>query len=434
MFRLNIDHVLHDNILNVLNFFGFTHRCFFVGGMVRDNVLGKLVNDIDIVIANVSQKEISELNTHLTLTGKDFPVFRFRVVDSNQVEHEIELAVARIERSTGYGHSDYEVSFGEDISLEDDLVRRDLTFNAMAVPVMNLRYLVDLFNGVQDLTDKIIRHTSDAFAEDPLRVFRVARFLTRFEGFTVHPTTVELCRDINFKTAFLDAERISLELGKLFKSSKKPSVFFRFLKDTDNLQIWFPEIFNMIGIPQPEKYHGTNDVFDHTMETIDNASMFTNDFNILMGALFHDIGKTLTPDDILPAHHGHENSGATLVNEVIDRLKLSNNTKKVIFDSVKNHMKIGRTLEMKNRTVLKMVQQLKRNDTFHDSIAVSHADRLRDGGLSCDIMKKLHFAEMILSEKLPLDIVQRLTGKNGEQCQQIVLSFRLKRFNELYCA
>lgn len=430
MSTLKIDKILHNNIINVLNFFNITDRSFFVGGMIRDHFLNKPIQDIDIAVEKIKESELNELKEHLNLTGLDFPVFRFRVLDSNQVEFEIELAVSRRERSTGIGHKNFCVTFGENVTIEDDLKRRDLTINSMAIPVNNLNHLVDPFGGLFDLNERILRHTSDAFQEDPLRIFRLARFLARFSDFTVHPSTIDLCTKINTTTKSLSGERVSQEVEKMFKSSKVPSIFFKFLKEVDNLFIWFPEIDSMIGIPQPEKHHGNNDVFDHTMETIDNASMFTKDEAILFGALFHDIGKILTPENILPAHHSHENNGLVLVNDIVKRLKLNKRISKVIFDSIKNHMKIGRTLEMRDKKVISMVSDLVRNNTFHDVIAVSHADRLRKGGLSSEIIKVLHFAEFVLREKLPEELVLTFANKNGLQCNQLVQSFRLKRLKE----
>lgn len=431
MNKLKIDQVLHLNIINVLNFFGIAHKSFFVGGMVRDHLLGLPCNDIDIVVSNISHSEVVDLTEHLHLTGKDFPVFRFRVLDSNQVEWEIELSVARIERSTGPGHKDFAVEFGENVSLEDDLVRRDITVNSMAVPVTDIENLVDLFNGVSDLEHKIIRHTSHAFSEDPLRIFRVARFLARFSEFVVHEDTIELCKVLCNSTLHLSGDRVGGEVVDMFKSCRQPSVFFKFLKHTNNLHIWFPELHNMIGVPQPVLHHGTNDVFDHTMETIDNARIFTNDVNILFGALFHDVGKIFTPAHILPAHHGHEDVDSKFIDNIVDRLRLSGETKKHINDAIRNHMKLSLSLEMRDKKVINMVSGLVRNDTFHNVIAVSHADRMRKGGLSCETIKRLHKAEFAVREKLPQHMVEKLKGKTGDQCKELVHVFRLNKFKEI---
>lgn len=428
-----IDNVLHQNIINVLNFFGITARCYFVGGAVRDNLLGLDVHDYDLTVECLTQNETDELVHHLNLTGNDFPVFRFRVQDSNQVEHEIELAAARIERSVGPRHTDFVVQFGENVTINEDLLRRDLTINSMAVPVNDLDQVIDLVGGINDLNDRLLRHTSSAFVEDPLRIFRLARFVAgKFSNFEVANETVNLCRQIADSTIHLSGDRVALETEKMFNTSNTPSVFFKFLKHVGNLHIWFPELYKMIGVPQPVKYHGDNDVFDHTMDVVDHARIFTNDPVILWAALFHDVGKILTPIPILPAHHNHEENGTDLVDSIVDRLRLSNVIRINMFDSIRNHMKIAKVLELKNSTLIDMVSKLNRNRTLHNVIAVTYADRMRNGGLSCDILKKLHVAEIVLQEQLPKEVVNRLKDKTGEQCKQLVRQFRINRFSEQF--
>lgn len=431
MTNFRIDNTLHQNIVNVLNFFNITDRCYFVGGSVRDNLLGYDVNDYDVAVEKVTQKEINELVYHLNLTGKDFPVFRFRVLDSNQVEHEIELAVARVERSNGPKHTDFEVEFGENVSIADDLVRRDLTINSLAVPVLQLDTVIDLVGGLDDLNSKLLRHTSDAFSEDPLRIFRLARFATgKFSHFEVSRATVNLCREIAESTVHLSGDRVASEVEKVFETANRPSAFFRFLNHIGNLHIWFPELNNMIGVPQPVKYHGENDVFDHTLEVVDHARIFTKDVAILWASLFHDVGKTLTPVAILPSHHKHEQNGLKLVDDIAKRFHFSNWIRANIYDAIRNHMKIAKGAELNNATIVDMVSLLNRNHTLHNAIAVSYADRMRDGGLSSEVLKRLHIAEIAVQEKLPQTVVNRLKGLSGEKCREFVRQYKINRFIE----
>lgn len=430
--QFKIDPVLHNNILNQLNRFGLAARSFFVGGAVRDNLVNLPVNDFDIAIERLTADEAIQLENAWELTGQDFPVFRFNVFDSCDNLHSIEVAAARLERSTGPGHSDFHVVFGENVTIADDLLRRDLTINSMAVPVTDLSTLIDLHGGRRDLDQRILRHTSSAFVEDPLRVFRVARFLAhKFNNFEVAPETVDVCRELSAITSFLDAERVNAELTKVLVSASHPSVFFEFLKDTDNLRVWFPELAAMVNVPQPAKFHGDNDVFAHTMETLDNARSFTNDVHILLGALFHDVGKILTPTHKLPAHHNHDEAGVQLVQGIADRLRLSNRSKTCVEAAVKCHMKVALVSEMRPKSIIKLVAELKRRNVFHETLAVAHADRLRNSGLSFDDQRALYVAFVVLSEPLPVDVVAKLRTLNGEQCKNVVHAFRVSQFKRV---
>jgi hypothetical protein len=218
----------------------------------------------------------------------------------------------------------------------------------------------------------------------------------------------------------------------MFKSSKKPSLFFKTLYDLNNLDIWFNQIYLMVGIPQPTKYHGNNDVFDHTMEVIDTLSNFTNDPSVLFAGLFHDIGKVYTPIEILPHHYGHENIDSIIIEKVLYNLSATNDVKKKTLAAVKYHMKLARVSEMRHSKVLKMVKHLMSLNILDDVILIAHADKMRNNGLTFDDLRKIHFACFCLDEKLPeyiIDSIKNIT--DGNKIQQIVLNYRIKRYKEL---
>lgn len=425
-----VDHTLHSNLVKEFTKLGMEDRVYYVGGVLRDHLLNRKNKDVDMMLEKVSPSDIKKLDAKYEMTGKDFPVYRFNVKDSFGKLNEIELAVARKERSVGKGHNDFKVEFGEDISLRDDMIRRDLTFNSMAASLVKPTEIIDLFNGRKDLNNGVVRHTSDAFAEDPLRVFRAARFAARY-GFKIHESTSKLMRKIAPDTRRLSPERVYGEVNSMFSSAKKPSTFFKELAKTNNLKHWFPEVDNMINIAQPEKYHGKNDVFDHTMETLDNVKLFSDNNDALFGALFHDVGKTLTPKSMLPKHHGHDKAGLSLVGKITKRLKLTNANKKTINDAISFHMTVPKVTEMKHSKVLRMVKTLTSNNTLDNVISIAQADRMRDGGIDAATIERIRLAEQVNKMNLPSTIQAKLKGKTGPIIANIVEQWRIEEFKKL---
>ena len=277
---------------------------FLVGGAVRDTVIGCESHDRDFVVVGLNEN-IFMNNFEAKRTGKQFPVFRLQVDDE-----EVEIALARKEEKIGEGHNGFQMIFDETISIEEDLIRRDVTMNAMAISMKDNR-LVDPFHGKEDIQNKIIRATSEHFLEDPLRVLRVARQAAKF-NFSVSEDTLKLMNKCKDELHTLPFSRIWGEMEKALMT-KKPSIFFQVLKDANVLNDIFPEIANLIGKTQPIEFHPEGDAFNHSMLVLDEVSKSSNSLEARFCALFHDIGKSITPKELLPKHHGHDFEGKKII-------------------------------------------------------------------------------------------------------------------------
>nr|MBX2849121.1 multifunctional CCA addition/repair protein [Acidiferrobacterales bacterium] len=279
--------------------------------------------------------------------GKDFPVF------INKETGE-EYALARTERKTAKGYQGFQFSTSPNISLEDDLLRRDLTINAMAQDESG--DLVDPFNGKADLEAGIIRHVSDAFIEDPVRILRAARFAARFD-FSVAPETLELMREMvaNGEVDALVPERVWAELHKALKTDA-PHRFIRVLRDCGALQRIMPEVDALFGVPQTAKYHPEIDTGIHTMMVIEQAAKLTDDTMVRFAALTHDLGKGVTPQDILPSHRGHEIAGLPLIKDFCARLKVPKKYQSLALAVGEYHLHMHKMFELKAQTVIKMLE------------------------------------------------------------------------------
>lgn len=323
----------------------FLTPTYLVGGAVRDRIMGIPVKDRDYVVVGSSPEEM--IANGYKQVGADFPVFL-------SPEGE-EYALARMERKVGVGYHGFETDFSKSVTLEDDLFRRDLTMNAIAMNPDTEEY-IDPFNGIRDIKNGVIRHVSDFFADDPVRVLRVARFAARY-GFAIATETKVLCRAMvkNGEINHLTAERVALEMTKAL-SEKKPSIFFEVLESFGALEVLFPELHALIGQTQPEKHHAEGDAFVHTMMVLDWSAMMTsqNDIATRFSALVHDLGKGLTPKDKLPKHHGHEEAGVPVVHAMCDRLKLSSEFRDKGALSARFHGHIHKLMELKEKTILKI--------------------------------------------------------------------------------
>lgn len=293
-------------------------KIYLVGGCIRDRLLGIKDSDKDYCVTGATPEEMQKLG--FKQCGKDFPVFLHPKTNE-------EYALARTERKNGHGYTGFISDFSKDITIEEDLLRRDLTINAIASPIDDLNTLIDPSNGLSDLKNKILRHVSDAFIEDPLRVLRLARFYARFYylGFSVAPETVKLCKDIarsgELKT--LTPQRIWLETQKALKT-KKPEKFFEFLKETHALEDTIPEVYNLIDVVQREIYHPEGDVFNHTMLTLKEITKLTDYTPTRFAMLCHDFGKSLTIKEDLPDHPKHYLNGKTIIKSMASRLGIPN--------------------------------------------------------------------------------------------------------------
>jgi tRNA nucleotidyltransferase (CCA-adding enzyme) len=322
-------------------------KVYAVGGAVRDRLLGLPVKDQDYVVVGSTPEEMQRLG--YKPVGKDFPVFL------HPQTHE-EYALARTERKKGRGYRGFEVHAAPDVTLEQDLARRDLTINAIARSAEGI--LIDPFNGATDLKAGILRHVSPAFVEDPVRVLRVARFAARF-GFRIAPETLQLMRDM-VKTGELDdlvAERVWQELSRGLMEAA-PSRMFATLRDCGALAIVLPEVDRLFGVPQQARYHPEIDSGVHVMLVIDQAAGIEASLAVRFAALTHDLGKGTTPPELLPAHHGHEQRGVGLIVALCERLRVPNECRDLAILAARHHGDIHRALELKPSTVLKLLSSV----------------------------------------------------------------------------
>ena len=310
-------------------------KVYLVGGAIRDKLLGIENHDEDYCVTGISFEEFKELFPEAHVRGKDFPVF-----DINNKE----FAIARKERKIGIGHNSFSVEVDKKITIEEDLERRDITINAIAKEVLTDK-IIDPFHGREDLKNKIIRAVSSHFVEDPLRVYRVARFASQFD-FKVEENTMQMMKLLKKELSSLAVERVYHELSKALLTDK-PSRFFDVLKESDVLDIHFKEIYDLIGAEQPIKYHPEGDSYNHTMivlnKVADRTKSLDNGKNLELrfSALVHDLGKGATPKEEYPHHINHEKRGAQLVKNMGNRLKLPTRLIKCGVTSCLEHMRGG---------------------------------------------------------------------------------------------
>lgn len=291
-------------------------KIYLVGGAVRDSLLGLPVTEKDWVVVGAMPENL--LAQGYQQVGKDFPVFLHPV---SRDEH----ALARTERKSGKGYTGFVCHAAPDVTLEQDLLRRDLTINAIARTERG--DLIDPYHGRRDLENRVLRHVSDAFSEDPLRVLRVARFAARFAhlGFQIAEETMALMQKMTHEDelAYLTPERVWKETEKALGTSS-PDVYFQVLRDCGALAVLFPEIDNLYGVPAPAKWHPEIDTGIHTMMTVAMAARLSPEIDVRFATLCHDLGKGLTPPELWPRHHGHGPAGVKLVEALCQRLRVPN--------------------------------------------------------------------------------------------------------------
>ena len=330
-------------------------QVYRVGGCVRDSLLGLASPDRDWVV--VGETPQTMLARGFIQVGGQFPVFLHP--DSGE-----EYALARQERKTGQGHRGFVTKFGTETTLKEDLARRDLTINAMVMDASGR--IMDPFGGQEDLQQRLLRHVSPAFVEDPLRVLRVARFLARFWslGFRVAAETMDLMTQLVAagEMQTLTAERVWLETRKALETDY-PLAFFDLLQQCGALQILFPELAALVGVPQPLTHHPEGDVWRHTRITLEQATRLSQDALVRFASLVHDLGKGVTPLELLPRHHGHEQKGVVLVNQLCDRLRIPNHFRKLGILTARYHMQCHCLLEMTPKKVVRLLVKL---NAFHD--------------------------------------------------------------------
>lgn len=350
-----------------------TTNIYLVGGAVRDQLLGLAVKDRDWLIVGATPEQL--LAQGYQQVGNDFPVFL-------HPKTKEEYALARTERKNGNGYNGFICDFTPEVTLEQDLIRRDLTINAIAQDLDGNYH--DFYGGIADLKHRLLRHVSPAFAEDPLRVLRVARFAARFHslGFRIAPETVKLMQEMTAcgELAHLTAERVWLETQKAF-ATDTPHIYFQVLREVGALKVLFPEVEALFGVPQPEKYHPEIDSGVHTLMVLEQAKKLAVQANdpesVLFAALCHDLGKALTPKDILPHHYGHEQKGVAPTEQLANRLKVQAHTKAFAKLVTEFHTHSHKITELRPETVVKLFNKLdvwRKPERFFDFLLVCEAD------------------------------------------------------------
>jgi len=351
-------------------------QVYLVGGAVRDALLGEAVKERDWVVVGGTREELLRLNYREV--GRDFPVFLHP--DTHQ-----EYALARLERKISPGYRGFTVEFGPDVTLEEDLARRDLTINAIAQAADGT--LVDPHGGRRDLEARVLRHVSPAFVEDPVRVLRVARFAARFAplGFRIAPETLDLMRSMveRGEVDALVAERVWQETEKALREPKAGE-FFRVLRECGALARIYPEIDALFGVPQPAEWHPEIDTGIHTLMVLDQAALLSPDLKVRFAALVHDLGKGTTPPEQWPGHRGHEERSVTLIEKLAERLRLPGDYRDLSVIVARYHGNVHRAAELKPSTILEFLERadaFRRPERFTQVLLACEADSRGRAGL-----------------------------------------------------
>lgn len=340
-------------------------RIYTVGGAVRDELLGFPIKDRDFVVVGSTPEEMVALGYRPV--GKDFPVFL-------HPETQDEYALARTERKTSRGYKGFQVHASPEVTLEEDLARRDLTINAIARDERGV--LIDPYGGQADLKAGILRHVSPAFSEDPVRILRTARFAARLPDFIIAPETHVLMRQI-VEDGEMDAlvpERVWQEISQGLMEAK-PSRMFCALRECGALKKILPEVDRLFGVPQPAQYHPEVDTGVHVMMAIDYAALQGHSLPVRFAALTHDLGKGITPKEMLPRHIGHEDRSASLVLDACRRLRVPNDCKELGVIVARFHGKLHKIHEMRPGTLVQFL---------HDVDAIRQPGRFREFLLACE--------------------------------------------------
>ncbi len=389
-----------------------------VGGSVRDTLLGLPVSDRDWVVVGATVQQMQDLGYRLV--GKDFPVFL------HPRTHE-EYALARTERKVGPGYKGFTVYAAPDVTLEDDLRRRDLTVNAMALAPDG--GLIDPFGGGADLKRRILRHVSPAFSEDPVRILRVARFAARLAplGFVVADETVALMRTM-VDAGEVDAlvpERVWTELVRAL-GEQRPARFFEVLRSCGALRRLFPELDQLFGVPQPPRHHPEIDTGVHVMQVLDRAAQLSPDTRVRFAVLLHDLGKGATPPAQWPRHIGHEERGLALIETMCQRLRAPNDYRELALLVGKYHGGVLRAEELRPATLLDTLQALdafRRPERFEQFLLACEADFTGRPGYEQQPYTQAVFLRRILRVALSVDAAalaaQGLKGESlGDELRQ----------------
>jgi tRNA nucleotidyltransferase (CCA-adding enzyme) len=397
-----------------------TMRVYLVGGAVRDRLLGLAVRERDWVVVGALPEEL-EAQGYVPV-GREFPVFL------HPGTHE-EYALARLERKVAPGYRGFTTRFSPEVTLEEDLKRRDLTINAMAES--DAGELIDPYGGRADLAAHVLRHVSEAFAEDPVRVLRAARFAARFagRGFRIADETLELMRGMTAsgELSALTPERVWQETERAL-AEDHPQVFFATLRECGALQVIYPEIDALYGVPQPPRWHPEIDTGVHVMLSLACAARGGASTAVRFAVLMHDLGKARTPRERWPRHHGHEEAGVPLVEAVADRLRVPGTHRELAILAAREHTLVHRALELRPETVLKLLQEcdaFRRPERFAELLAACEADARGRTGFETHPYRQAPYLKAALAAAASVTIAE--ADRRGLQGPAIGAEMRRRR-------
>lgn len=367
---------------------------YLVGGAVRDEIMNRKIHDEDYCVTGIEKETFEKLFENAYKRGKSFGVY--------DIENK-EFALARKDKKIGKGHKEFEIQNGKDITIKEDLARRDITINSIAKNVLTGE-VTDPYRGIKDIQNKIIRATTDSFIEDPLRVYRVARFASEL-NFTVEERTIKMMEEIKEELKTLSPERVFTEFRKALKSDK-PSVFFEVLKKANILDVHFKEISDLIGKTQPVAYHPEGDSYNHTMIVVDKSAILTSSIEVRFSALVHDLGKGITPKEILPHHYGHDKNGVKLVENLGNRLKIPNSWIKCGKVSAKEHMLGGIFNKMTPKKQVDFITRVNKSLLGLDGLKIV---------VICDEWKNENMPTDINFAEIGKECISKINGKYIEE-------------------
>lgn len=401
-------------------------KTYLVGGAVRDTLLNLDVKERDWVVVGSSPEEMISLG--YSQVGKDFPVFL------HPQTHD-EYALARTERNTSPGYHGFSVHASKDVTLEEDLLRRDLTINAMAQDENGT--VIDPFNGREDLDSRLLRHVSPAFAEDPVRVLRIARFAARFKplGFQIAGETMSLMQEM-VRSGEVDAlvpERVWQEFSRSL-CLDHPRRFLEVLRECGALKTLLPEVDTLFGVPQKPRWHPEIDTGIHTLMVLDQACKLSENPQVRFAAICHDLGKGKTPTEVLPAHHGHEEISADLTLAVCHRFKIPNEYRDLAVLTARYHTHCHRAFELKISTLLRTLASLdafRRPDRFEHFILACTADARGRTGFETKPYPQADFFRGALKAAAAIDTRAIASeGGNGSDIKNRIETARLNALRE----
>ncbi|HET9388841.1 MAG TPA: multifunctional CCA addition/repair protein [Steroidobacteraceae bacterium] len=403
---------------------------YLVGGAVRDRLLGLPIRERDWVVVGARPQELESAG--YVSVGKEFPVFL-------HPETREEYALARLERKVAPGYRGFTTQFSPDVTLEEDLRRRDLTINAMAQT--SAGEIIDPYGGQRDLHARLLRHVSDAFTEDPVRILRVARFAARFaeRGFTVSPDTLALMRTMvdSGEVDALVPERVWQETDRALGESR-PDVFFETLRACGALTRIFPELAALYGVPQPPRWHPEIDTGVHVMLALRYAARIGAPTSVRFAVLTHDLGKALTPAERWPSHHGHEEAGVPLVEALAQRLKVPNGYRDLAVLGARHHAVIHRAAELRAETILKLLESsdaFRRPERFAELLLVCESDARGRTGLEARPYPQAGYLQQALQAAAAISLSdEERAGLQGTQIRDRLRERRLAAVTEVKAA